>query len=86
MILPFSFLFLFPFLHTFLFDLLIFLLAGNEDLVMPEISTDEAMTDATAASKKELKDFGVISESAHVSFLLLSFFFPLLYVLSFVIN
>ena len=36
----------------------------DEDLVMPEVPTDEAVTDLIAASEEESRDSGVIPESS----------------------
>ena len=61
----FSFRF-FSFMRDFCFDLpLSFFLAGDDDLMTPEVPADEAVTDPIVASEEESWDSGVAPESLH---------------------
>ena len=60
MILLLSFFRFFSFIRNFCFDpLLSFFLAEDDDLVTPEVPTDEAVTDLVMASEEGPRDSGV---------------------------
>ena len=47
--------------------------AVDDDLLIPEVPADEAMTDPIEASEEEPRDFGVVPEPSHG---MISFAFP----------
>ena len=66
--------------------LLYFLFAEDDEPGMPEVPADEALTDPTTASEEEPRDSGVDPESPPgKTSLLLTFCFPLLILLTFLL-